>query len=68
MGFIVPAEMCELAVKKIFYAKLDPVIKQYLSCETLIVLGDFETAFGTQRDGYELCVGTHDSGTRKINS
>ncbi|KAG0730330.1 Conserved oligomeric Golgi complex subunit 4 [Chionoecetes opilio] len=36
--------------------------------DTLIVLGDFNATTGTVRDGYELCVGPHGSGTRNTNS
>ena len=36
--------------------------------DALIVLGDFNAATGTERAGYEICVGPHGSGTRKDNS
>ena len=31
-------------------------------------MGDFNTSTGTDRDGYETCVGPHGSGTVKLNS
>ena len=51
-----------------FYAKLDSVMEQCLRRVTFIVLGDFNAAAGTERTGYELCVGSHGSGTRNTNS
>ena len=32
---------------------------------TLLVLGDFNASIGTDRDGYEMCVGPH--GSRAVN-
>ncbi|KAG0727408.1 Craniofacial development protein 2 [Chionoecetes opilio] len=54
--------------KEMFYAKLDSVLDQCPPRDTLIVLGDFNATTGTVRDGYELCVGPHGSGTRNTNS
>ncbi|KAG0723374.1 Craniofacial development protein 2 [Chionoecetes opilio] len=54
--------------EKMFYAKLDSVLKQCPPRDTLIVLGDFNATTGTVRDGYESCVGPHGSGTRNTNS
>ena len=54
--------------KEIFYAKLDSVLDQCRCRDTLIVLGYFNAATGTERAGYELCVGPHGSGTRNTNS
>ena len=39
-----------------FYAKLDSVLDQCPSLDTLIVLGHFNVVTGTKRVGYELCV------------
>ena len=36
--------------------------------DTLLVLGDFNASTGTDRDGYETCVGPHGSGTVTQNS
>ena len=36
--------------------------------DTLLVLGDFNALTGTERDGYETCVGLHESGTLNQNS
>ena len=63
-----PTEMREIEEKEMFYAKLDSVLDRCPSRDTLIVLGDFNASTGTERDGYELCVGPHGSGTRNTNS
>ena len=74
LGFIsliavyAPTEMSELEEKEMFYAKLESVVDQCPSRDTLIVLGDFNAVTGTERAGYELCVGPHGSGTRNVNS
>ena len=51
-----------------FYAKLESVLDQCPSGDTLLVLGDFNAVTGTLRDGYEACVGPYGSGTRNVNS
>ena len=63
-----PTETSELEEKEMFYAKLDSVVDQCPSHDTLVVLGDFNAVTGTERAGYELCVGPHGSGTRNVNS
>ena len=63
-----PTETSELEEKEMFYAKLDSMVDQCPSRDTLIVLGDFNAVTGTERAGYELCVGPHGSGTRNVNS
>ena len=74
MGFMsliavyAPTEMCEMEEKELFYAKLDSVLDQCPPRDTLVVLGDFNATTGTERDGYEICVGPHGSGTRNTNS
>ena len=62
-----PTEMCETE-EKMLYAKLDSVLDQCPRCDALIVLGDFNIVTGTDRAGYEICVGLHCSGTRNDNS
>lgn len=63
-----PTETSDLEEKEMFYAKLDSVVEQCPSRDTLLVLGDFNAVTGTERAGYELCVGPHGSGTRNVNS
>ncbi|KAG0722293.1 Craniofacial development protein 2 [Chionoecetes opilio] len=63
-----PTEMRRTEEKEMFYAKLDSVLDQCPPRDTLIVLGDFNATTGTVREGYELCVGPHGSGTRNTNS
>ncbi|KAG0725429.1 Craniofacial development protein 2 [Chionoecetes opilio] len=63
-----PTEMRKTEEKEMFYAKLDSVLDQCPPRDTLVVLGDFNATTGTVRDGYELCVGPHGSGTRNTNS
>ena len=36
--------------------------------DTLPILGDFNASTGTDRDGYETCVGPHGSGTVNLNT
>ena len=62
-----PTKVCG-ADEEMFYAKLDSVLEQCPRGDTLIVLGDFNAVTGTERAGYELCVGPHCSGTRNTNS
>ena len=62
-----PTEVCETEEKDMFYAKLDSVLDQCPSRDTLVVLGDFNATTGTERDGYEICLGPHGSGTRNTN-
>ncbi|KAG0717729.1 Craniofacial development protein 2 [Chionoecetes opilio] len=59
-----PTEVRKTEEKEMFYAKLNSVLDQCPPRDTLIVLGDFNATTGTVRDGYELCVGPHGSGTR----
>ena len=44
------------------------VVDQCPRRDTLLVLGDFNAPTGTDRDGYETCVGPHGSGTMNQNS
>ena len=59
--------MCETEEKGMFYAKLDSVLDQCPRRDALIVLGDFNAVTGTERAGYEICVGPHGSGIRNDN-
>ena len=56
------------APTEMFYAKLDSVLDQCPRWDTLIVLGDFNAVTGTERTGYELCLGPHGFNTRNTNS
>ena len=51
-----------------FYAKLDSVLDQCPHRDALIVLGEFNAANGTERAGYEICVGPHGFSTRDDSS
>ena len=55
-------------MKDAFYATLESVIYQCPRRDTLPVLGDFNASTGTDRNGYETCVGPHGSGTVNLNS
>ena len=44
------------------------MVDQYPRRDTLPVLGDSNTSIGTDRDGYETCVGSQGSGTVNQNS
>ena len=61
-------EASDLTVKDAFYATLESVVDQSLRRDTLLVLGDFNASTGTERDGYETCVGAQGSGTVNQNS
>ena len=47
-----------------FLAYNNSLLKIYVN---LPILGYFNAATGTERAGYELCVGPHDSDTRSTN-
>ena len=47
---------------------LESVVDECPRRDTLLVLGDFNASTGTDRDGYETCVGPHGSGTMNQNS
>ena len=63
-----PTGVSEFSVKKAFYAQLQMVVDSCPKGDTLIVLGDFNATTGTDRDGYESCVGPHGSGSRHESS
>ena len=52
-----PTEASLLTMKDEFYATLLSVVDQCHRRDTLLVLGNFNTSTGTDRDGYEMCVG-----------
>ena len=58
-----PTEASDLTMKDAFYAMFESVVDQCPRRDALIVLGDFIASIGTDRDGYETCVGPHGSGT-----
>ena len=51
-----------------FCVTLESVVDQCPRPDTLLVLGDFNALTGTDRDGYEMCVGPRGSGTMNQNS
>ena len=58
-----PTKASDLTMKDAFYAKLESVVDQCPRRETLLFLGNFNVSTGTDRDGYETCVGPHGSET-----
>ena len=74
MGFMslvavyAPTEVSETEEKEVFYAKLESILDQCPRRDVLVVLGDFNAVTGTDRAGYEKCIGPHGSGTRNTNS
>ena len=52
-----PTEASDLTVKDAFSATLESVVDQCPRQDTLLVLGDLNASTGTDRDGYETCVG-----------
>ena len=63
-----PTEVSDLTVKDSFHATLESVVDRCPRRDTLLVLRDFNASTGTDRDGYETCVGPHGSGTMNQNS
>ena len=63
-----PTESSDLTVKDAFYGMLESVVDQCLRRDTVLVLGDFNASIGTDRDGYQTCVGPQGSGTVNKNS
>ena len=61
-------EASDLTVKDAFYAMPESEVDQCPRRDTLSVLGDFTASTGTDRDGYEMCVGPHGSGTVNLSS
>ena len=56
-----PTEVGDLTMKDTSYAMLESVVDQCPRQDTLLVLGDFNASTGTDKDGYETCVGPHGS-------
>ena len=52
-----PTEASDLTEKEIFHATFKSVVAQCPRQETVPVLGDFNASSGTDRNGYETCVG-----------
>ena len=63
-----PTEASDHIVKDAFYAMLESVVDQCPRRDALLVLGYFIASTGTDRDGYETCVGPHVSGSVNQNS
>ena len=61
-------EVSDLTVKDALFGMLESVVDQCPRRDNLLVLGDFNASTGTDRDGYETCVGPHESGTANQNS
>ena len=59
-----PIGISEFSVTEAFSIKLQMVVNSSPKGDKLIVLGDFNATTGTDRDGYQSCVGSHDSGSR----
>ena len=52
-----PTEVSDLTVKDAFYATLESMVDQCPRRDNRPVVGDFNASTGTDRDGYETCVG-----------
>ena len=63
-----PTEVTDLTVKDTFHVALESVVDQCPRRDSGLVLGDFNASTGTDRDGFETCVGPHGSGTVNQNS
>ena len=74
LGFIslvtvyAPTGVSEFSVKKEFYAQVQVVVDSGPNGDNLIVLDDFNATIGTDRDGYQSCVGPQGSGSRDESS
>ena len=53
--------------KDTFYAQLESVLDGCPRGDSLLVMGDFNASTGTDRAGYETCIGPHGSGIRGQN-
>lgn len=54
--------------EKMFCTGLKTLFYKCPSRDFLIILSDFSATTGTERTGYELCMGPHGSGTINTNS
>ena len=59
-----PTGASEMSMKEAFYAQLQMVVDSSFKGDTSIVLDDFHPTTGTQKDGYESCVGPDGSVSR----
>ena len=57
-----PTGVSEFSVKRAFYTHLQMLVNSFPKGYNLIVLGVSNAITGTDRDGYESCVGPHGSG------
>ena len=55
-------------MKDAFYATPESAVDQCPKGDTFLILRDFITSTGTDRDGYETCVVPHGSATANLNS
>ena len=62
-----PTEVSRTSDKDTFYTQLDSTMDRCPNGDTLLVMGDFNASTGTDRTGYETCIGPHGSGTRGQN-
>ena len=62
-----PTEVSSPSDKDAFYAQLESVLDGCPRRDTLLVMGDFNASTGTDRLGYEACIGPHGSGIRGQN-
>ena len=62
-----PTENAESSVKDAFYADLHSAVRSCRRSDTLLVLGDFNATTGSDRTGYEDCLGPFGSGSRGEN-
>ena len=68
MSLYAPTEASDLTMKYVFYVPHESVVDQCPRRDILLVLGDFNASTGTDRDGYEKCVGPLGSGNVNQNS
>ena len=62
-----PTEVSSPSDKDTFYAQLESVLDGCPRGDSLLVMGDFNASTGTDRAGYETCIGPHGSGIRGQN-
>ena len=63
-----PTGISEFSVKEAFYALLQTTKDSCRKGDTLIIRGDFNATTGTDRDGYDSCVGPQVSGSTDESS
>lgn len=56
-GVYTHAEVCEMGEKEKFYTKLESTLDQCPSCDVLVALGYFKAVTGSEKAGYEICIG-----------